>query len=86
VSATATLKAIAYASGYTNSGVTTAAYTITPVAAPPAFSPAAGTYTTAQTVTIGTTSAMASGICAQEGKVDSANNQAIAAGMSGRTP
>ena len=35
---------------------------------------------------IGTTSAMASGICAQAGRFDPAVNQAIAAGMSGSTP
>ncbi|MGA3006409.1 MAG: chitobiase/beta-hexosaminidase C-terminal domain-containing protein, partial [Opitutaceae bacterium] len=53
VSATMTLNAIAYESGFTDSAVGTAAYTINiPVAATPTFSPVAGTYTAAQSVTI----------------------------------
>jgi LysM repeat protein len=54
VSATETLEAIAVESGYTNSSAATAAYTISASSTLPAptFSPAAGTYTTSQTVTI----------------------------------
>jgi Chitobiase/beta-hexosaminidase C-terminal domain len=52
ISATTTIKAIAVASGYTNSGVTSATFTITPLAANPTVSPAAGTYSSAQTVTL----------------------------------
>ena len=56
ISATTTLKAIAYESGFTDSAVTSGTYTINipQVAAPPSFSPAGGTYTSAQTVTITT--------------------------------
>ena len=52
VSATATIKAIAVATGYANSSVSSAAYTIKLTAATPSFSLAAGTYTGAQTLKI----------------------------------
>ena len=52
VSSTETLQAIATASSYSTSSVASAAYTVTPIAAAPTFSPVGGTYTSAQTVTI----------------------------------
>jgi parallel beta-helix repeat protein len=50
ISATTTLKAIAFASGFSDSAVATAVYTIQ--CAAPTFTPAPGTYTSAQSVTI----------------------------------
>ncbi len=56
VNATETIQAIAVATGYTQSAIGSATYTITTsVAATPTFSPSGGTYTTAQTVTISDT-------------------------------
>jgi hypothetical protein len=54
VAATTTINAIAAAAGYTTSGVSTGSYTITApsAAASPAFSPAPGTYTSTQSVSL----------------------------------
>jgi len=52
ISATETLEAIAVETGYTNSAVASAAYTIAPVLPAPTFSLAAGAYTVSQTVTL----------------------------------
>jgi len=53
VSASETISAIATESGYNNSAVSTAVFTLNvPLAATPVLSPSAGTYTTVQTVTI----------------------------------
>ena len=53
ISGTTTVKAMAYASGLTDSSVATAIYTI--LAAAPTFSPSGGTYSAAQTVTLSST-------------------------------
>jgi len=61
VSGTTTLKAIAYASGMADSSVSSATYTINlPQVATPTFNPGGGSYTTAQSVTISTTTSGAS--------------------------
>jgi glucosylceramidase len=53
ISTTTTLNAIAVASGYQNSSIATGSYQINlPATATPTFSPAAGSFTTAQTVSI----------------------------------
>jgi hypothetical protein len=55
VSASEQIRAFATATGFMNSVIGSATYTIAPPAAAPTFSPAAGSYTTAQTVRIFTT-------------------------------
>ena len=52
VNSSKTINAIAALSGWTNSPVATASYTMNGALPPPTFSPAAGTYTSAQSVTI----------------------------------
>jgi len=57
IPSTTTLNAIAVTPGYADSAVATATYTITPPAPPaPTFDPAAGTYTTTQTVMLSNSS------------------------------
>jgi unsaturated rhamnogalacturonyl hydrolase len=63
ISTTTTLKAMAYESGFTDSAVTSAIYTISTggsTVAKPTFNPSGGTFSSAQTVTISTTTGGAS--------------------------
>src|SRR5207253_49049 len=60
VSATTTIKAIAYLSGWADSTAVSSSYTITGTVAVPSFSLAAGTYTTAQSVALSSTTSGAS--------------------------
>ena len=55
ISSTCTLQAIAYETGYSDSTVASGVYTINGACATPIFSPAAGAYGPAQSVTISTT-------------------------------
>jgi hypothetical protein len=57
ISTTTTLNAMATATGFTNSPVTSGIYTIQPTAARPSFSPAPGTYTNPINVSIFSTTA-----------------------------
>jgi hypothetical protein len=60
ISANTTLKAIGYESGFGDSNVITAIYTIAPLVAAPTFSPGGGTYTQAQSVTLSSSTTGAS--------------------------
>ncbi len=55
VATSLTVKAVAFKAGSTTSAVASAAYTITTQAAAPTFSPAAGTFSTAQSITLSST-------------------------------
>jgi hypothetical protein len=76
VSASKTLQAIAVEAGYNNSPVTSAAYVISPILLAPAFSPAAGTYTTTQTVAISDASAGSSIYYTTNGSAPTASSTA----------
>ena len=68
VSTTTTLQAIAVATGYNNSAVASGIYTINlPTAATPTFSPAPGTYTSTQSVTLSDTTPGAVIHCTTDG-------------------
>jgi len=82
ISSTATFMAIAYGNGFANSTVTTATYTInlpTQVAAP-TFSSAAGTYSSAQNVTITSATSSASLRYTLDGSAPTETNGAIYSG------
>ncbi|MGC1644581.1 MAG: chitobiase/beta-hexosaminidase C-terminal domain-containing protein, partial [Candidatus Sulfotelmatobacter sp.] len=68
VSTTTTIKAIAVANGYNNSGVASGTYTITlPTAAMPTFNPPPGTYTSVQSVALSDTTTGAVIHCTTDG-------------------
>jgi hypothetical protein len=67
VNVTTTIQAIAVAPGYNNSAVASGTYTITTTAATPTFSPAPGTYSSPQTVTLSDTTPGAVIHCTTDG-------------------
>jgi alpha-tubulin suppressor-like RCC1 family protein len=80
VNITLTLKAKAWKSGLTPSGVATAVYTLKP--ATPTFTPAGGTYTSAQSVTIATTTTGAEVRYTTDGTEPTATSSLYAAPLS----
>jgi O-glycosyl hydrolase len=83
VSATTTVNAVAIASGLSTSAVASALYTINlPPAATPVYSPAAGTYTSAQTVSITDATAGATIYYTLDGSTPTANSARYAAPIS----
>jgi polygalacturonase len=82
ISATATLKAIAYKAGMIDSPIAAAVYTIHPIVVPgtvasPTFSPPGGTYPQAQTVFLATATSGASIRYTLDGSDPNANNGAV---------
>ena len=83
VAATTTIKAIAAASGFTTSGVATGVYTINvPVAATPTLSPAPGTYTSAQFVTLSDSTAGATIYYTTDGTTPTTSSKVYTAAIS----
>jgi Chitobiase/beta-hexosaminidase C-terminal domain len=74
VSTSETLNAIAVAAGYAPSAVATATYTINLTVTTPTFSPAAGTYTTIQTVTLADSTSGASIYYTTDGSTPTASS------------
>ncbi len=80
ISATTTLNAIAEESGYNSSTVATATYTITlPTAATPQFTPAPGTFTSAQSVSITDTTAGVTVYYTTDGSTPTTSSKAYSA-------
>jgi len=85
VSSTETLEAICTASGYTDSAVASAAYTIsgtTPVAATPTFSVPAGTYSSAQSVKLACSTASSTIYYTTNGSTPTHSSSAYSAAIS----
>jgi glucosylceramidase len=81
VSTTATIKAVAVASGYQNSAVGSATYTINlPAAATPTFSPLPGTFTSVQSVSLAATTTGAVIHYTVDGSTPTANSTVFSAG------
>jgi hypothetical protein len=81
VSSTTTIQAIAIATGYLNSAVGSATYTINlPAAATPTFSPTPGTYTAAQVVSLADTTTGAVIHYTVDGSTPTANSAAFTPG------
>jgi Chitobiase/beta-hexosaminidase C-terminal domain/Right handed beta helix region len=77
VPATETLQAIAVATGYLASAPGSAAYSIGPPAATPTFNPPAGTYTSIQSVAIGTTTPLPTIYYTTDGTDPATSNTAV---------
>jgi len=80
VSSNTTIKAMAYASGMTDSAVGSASYTVSAQVAGPVFNPAGGAYTAAQTVTLSTTTAGASMRYSSDGSTPSESSGVLYSG------
>ncbi len=82
ISTTTTLQAVASAPGASLSGLASAVYTITPLPAAPTFSPAAGTYTSVQTVSLSASATGASIFYTADGSTPSASSTRYTAPIS----
>jgi hypothetical protein len=80
IGATTTLKAIAFETGFSDSTVTSGLYTITLPVATPVFSPTAGTFTSAQAVSITSTTAGASIAFTTDGSTPSESGGSVTHG------